>query len=66
MTGAFLPGKPIKGESESLRVVVLRYLFVLLCGLVFGFVLQSASVLVKAVDSFGKSDSSVAFSGYSQ
>ena len=61
---AFLAGKLLKergGRSE-----VLKYVFVLLFGLVFGFVLQSAGFLVKAVDSLSRSDVSGVFSGASQ
>jgi hypothetical protein len=43
-----------------------KYVFVLLFGLVFGFVLQSAGFLVKAVDSFSRSDVNGVFSGSSQ
>ena len=42
------------------------YVFVLLCGLVFGYVLQSAGFLVKAVDSFSRSDVSARFTAYGQ
>ena len=64
MTGLSLAGKLIRergGRSE-----VLKYVFVLLFGLVFGFVLQSAGFLVKAVDSFSRSDVNGVFSGSSQ
>lgn len=47
-----------------MRVVVLRYVFVLLCGLVFGFVVQSVAILVKAVDSFRRSGDNVAFTAF--
>ena len=63
MTAAFL-GKQLireRGEREWLK-----YVFVLLFGLVFGFVLQSASVLVKAVDSFSRSDVNAVFKEASQ
>jgi len=45
-------------------VELLRFVFVLLFGLVFGYVLQSAGFLVRAVDSFresGQSAENVAF-----
>ena len=53
-------GKPIGVGSVKLKVV--RYVFVLLLGLVFGFVLQSASMLVKAVDNFSRSSENAGFS----
>jgi hypothetical protein len=61
---AFLAGKLIKergGRSE-----VLKYVFVLLFGLVFGFVLQSAGFFVKAVDSFSRSDVNARFEAFGQ
>ena len=60
---AFLPGKHVEG-GRNLRVVVIRYVFVLLLGLVFGFVLQSAGILVKAVDSFGQRSENGAFTAF--
>ena len=56
---AFLPGKLIRERGRGSEV--LKYVFVLLFGLVFGYVLQSASFLVKAVDSFSRSDVSARF-----
>ena len=61
---AFLPGKFIRERGRGSEV--LKYVFVLLFGLVFGFVLQSAGFLVKAVDSLSRSDVSGVFSGASQ
>jgi hypothetical protein len=61
---AFLAGKLLKergGRSE-----LIKYVFVLLFGLVFGYVLQSAGFLVKAVDSFSRSDVSARFTAYGQ
>lgn len=52
--------KPLRGE----RLVLVKYVFVLLLGLVFGFVLQSASLLVRAVDSFGRNSGNVEFTAY--
>ncbi len=45
-------------------MVLVRYVFVLLLGLVFGFVLQSASLVVRAVDSFGRSSVYGGFTAY--
>ena len=59
---AFLAGKLLKergGRSE-----LIKYVFVLLFGLVFGFVLQSAGFLVKAVDSFSRSSQNVEFTAF--
>ena len=56
---AFLAGKLLKergGWSE-----LIKYVFVLLFGLVFGYVLQSAGFLVKSVDSFSRSGGSLMF-----
>jgi len=43
-----------------------RYVFVLLLGLVCGYVLQSVSFLVKAVDSYVVSSRNVEFTACSQ
>ena len=61
---AFLAGKLLKGQE--LRVRVLKYVFVLLFGLVFGYVLQSAGFLVEAVDKFSRNDVNGAFEASSQ
>lgn len=56
-------GKPLRGESVR---VLGKFVFVLLLGLVFGYILQSASLLVRAVDSFSRSGSSGVFTSYGQ
>ena len=61
---AFLAGKQTEGKGPGLKVEVLKYVFVLLFGLMFGYVLQSASVLVRAVDSFSRSSQNVGFVAY--
>ena len=55
-------GKPLRGES--VKVVVVKCLFVLLLGLVFGYVLQSASLLVRAVDNWETGSGSSVFTAY--
>ena len=42
----------------------MRCVFVLLLGLVCGYVLQSVSLLIRAVDNFGRSGSNVEFTAY--
>ena len=53
-------------KEAGTRERVLKYVFVLLFGLVFGYVLQSAGSLVKAVDSFSRSDVNAGFTAYGQ
>ena len=57
---AFLSGK--QAGKEGLRLTVVRYVFVLLLGLVCGFVLQSTTGLVRAVDNFSGSSGSASIS----
>jgi hypothetical protein len=64
LTGAFLPGKPLKGEG--LRLTIVRYVFVLLLGLVFGFVLQSVGFCVSSVDKLVHGSDNVAIGAYGQ
>lgn len=53
--------KPLReGGLKSVGI----YVFVLLLGFVFGYVLQSAGSLVRAVDSFSRSGSNAEFTAY--
>lgn len=52
-------GKPLRGEG--LKLMFIKCVFVLLFGLVFGYVLQSLGFLVRAVDSFGRSSVNAGF-----
>jgi hypothetical protein len=60
------PGKPLRESAGGVRLTVIRYVFVLLLGLVFGYVVQSVSFLVRAVDSFDRSSGNAGFTSYGQ
>ena len=45
-------------------MLLIKYVFVLLFGLVIGYVLQSASLLLRAVDSFSRSGDNSGFTAF--
>jgi hypothetical protein len=57
-------GVQVQGTRRLLGQKIVGLAFAALFGLVFGFVVQSLGFLVKAVDSFKRSDDSVVFTAY--